>query len=232
VQDLLTNPTDYSVSNSNVVTVDIWPSGYTLVIKRVVDEKQESNYTDVTPMDSERVEGDFDSSVKLIQRLSEKLDRSLLLPETSPNINIEFPEPEDEYFLQWDGVTLRNVRVVKTGSLALLAFMTAFLTSADADAAFEALGADADWHLVGGVGEPAFQNGWANSGAPYESLSFRIDAEGIIHLKGRVTGGGIDSVIFTLPVGYRPSATQTIHTALEGTGNIEIASNGEVKIIS
>ena len=62
-----------------------------------------------------------------------------------------------------------------------------------------------DWHYVGDTGEPAFQNSWGNSGAT-QQLGFRIRETGIVDIQGDISGGTALAVIFTLPVGYRPSA--------------------------
>jgi len=65
---------------------------------------------------------------------------------------------------------------------------------------------DSDWHMVGGAGEPAFENSWVNfGGGTYGDAAFRIDAEGWVHLKGLVKSGTYNAAIFTLPEGYRPS---------------------------
>lgn len=63
-----------------------------------------------------------------------------------------------------------------------------------------------DWIYVGSGGSaPAFQNSWANS-TGNARLAFRQREVGVVDIHGTVTGGSSTSVIFTLPVGYRPSA--------------------------
>ena len=59
------------------------------------------------------------------------------------------------------------------------------------------------WHEVGAPGEVGFQNGWANVPGPVETAAFYKDHEGVVHLKGVVTGG--TGPIFQLPSGYRPA---------------------------
>lgn len=59
------------------------------------------------------------------------------------------------------------------------------------------------WHEVGAAGEPAFQNGYSNSGGSSETAAFYKDREGVVHLKGTVTGA--TAIIFYLPAGYRPA---------------------------
>ena len=94
---------------------------------------------------------------------------------------------------------------------------------------------DIQLHYVGQAGEPAFQNGWANVGDPYMPCCFGRDMSGGVHLFGRVIGGLMDTVIYTLPVvpiNHRPDKTIVLKTPVQGSGNIEINTNGEVKLIA
>lgn len=89
-----------------------------------------------------------------------------------------------------------------------------------------------DWHAVGAVGEPAFQNGWVNYGDIWSTCEFYKDQIGIVHVKGLVKSGTINSVIFTLPVGYRP--THVSHFVALGNSTTPINTgllypNGDVK---
>lgn len=89
-----------------------------------------------------------------------------------------------------------------------------------------------DWHVVGDVGEPAFENGWVNYGGGWTTAAFFKDAYGIVHLKGLVKNGTADTVIFTLPVGYRPSETMHLPTVSNETANdstLNIVPDGTVK---
>ena len=85
-------------------------------------------------------------------------------------------------------------------------------------------------HYVGGAGEPAFQNSWANVGDPYQVFCFGKDTNGGVHLFGRATGGGANTVMFTLPVGNRPPKTLLFITKMQAAGYIQISANGEVKL--
>lgn len=69
-------------------------------------------------------------------------------------------------------------------------------------------------HLVGGSGEPAFENSWINYGGAEQVASFYKWGDRV-YLAGMVTGGTVPATIFTLPVGYRPSgpARRTILAA-------------------
>lgn len=86
-------------------------------------------------------------------------------------------------------------------------------------------------HEVGAAGEPAYQNSWTGS------LRFWKDENGTVRLRGNATKTGsvsASSVLFTLPAGYRPSATGIY--PVWGTGNgtvglmmfLSVNSSGEV----
>jgi hypothetical protein len=71
------------------------------------------------------------------------------------------------------------------------------------------------WHEVGTPGEPAFLNGWGNpDDASAETVAFYKDREGTVHLKGVASGGDHDTLIFQLPVGYRPAAHKLLSFAV------------------
>lgn len=53
---------------------------------------------------------------------------------------------------------------------------------------------------------PTFQNSWTNYGSEWNTAGYYKDANGVVHLRGLVKSGSIGA-IFTLPSGYRPTAT-------------------------
>jgi hypothetical protein len=65
------------------------------------------------------------------------------------------------------------------------------------------------WREVGAGGNPGFLNSWHNAGGPFNNAAFFKDHDGIVHLKGFVTGGSAVAV-FVLPPGYRPAAGKGI----------------------
>jgi hypothetical protein len=70
------------------------------------------------------------------------------------------------------------------------------------------------FHEVGAAGEPGFSPGASNtpSGTPlanFQTAGFYKDKEGVVHLKGLVTGGTGD-LIFQLPEGYRPGSKRIL----------------------
>lgn len=74
----------------------------------------------------------------------------------------------------------------------------------DIIASFIQLPSEENWHMVGGTGEPAFDNSWVNFGAPEPVLKFKKDVFGWIHIEGTVKSGAPGLCIFTLPTGYLP----------------------------
>jgi hypothetical protein len=63
---------------------------------------------------------------------------------------------------------------------------------------------DAVWHVVGAAGEPAFQNGFVNYGT-FTPARFRMSG-GIVIVQAMVRNGTAGTVIWNMPVGYRPGA--------------------------
>lgn len=96
-------------------------------------------------------------------------------------------------------------------------------------AAIGAIRAGEPWHLVGGGGEPAFQNSWVNYGGAYATAAFMKDALGFVHLRGTMKSGTMSATAFQLPAGYRPTATLTFATygsaAVPGISNIDSSGN-------
>jgi hypothetical protein len=81
------------------------------------------------------------------------------------------------------------------------------------------------WHEVGAAGQPAFQNGWTNFGAPWSTAAFAKDSAGFVHLKGTLTAGtfGFGAAAFTLPAGYRPAQNFFLPVAVQRNAYIDTA---------
>lgn len=80
---------------------------------------------------------------------------------------------------------------------------------------------------------PPFENSWANVGDPYQKLSFRLGPTDVF-LRGKVTGGADGTVVFTLPLFYRPLKNERFTGATDDPLIIctwEIATNGEVTMV-
>lgn len=78
-----------------------------------------------------------------------------------------------------------------------------------------------EWHYVGEAGEPAFQNSWANDTSDPENtpLRFRWQVSRTIEIEGDITGGSVETVIFTLPDGYRRDFTIRL-VAVDSSNNV------------
>lgn len=93
--------------------------------------------------------------------------------------------------------------------------------------------------LVGGVGQPAFENGWANHG---DSVSVRYpagfwkQADGLVHVRGCIWKSAlpVGETIFTLPAGYRPTRLLGVQTsdAAGAPVGFEIGADGAVKKVA
>ena len=76
---------------------------------------------------------------------------------------------------------------------------------------------------------PSLGSGWAHYGAPYNAPGYYKDVLGIVHLRGLLSSSGATTVIFTLPVGYRPSA-QFLFSSIGNSAlaRIDVDTNGQV----
>jgi hypothetical protein len=95
-------------------------------------------------------------------------------------------------------------------------------------------------HLVGGPGEPVFENGSTNFGSEgqftYPPVGFYKDHEGIVHLVGaaKVDTGPSFVSVFTLPPGFRPGAGLSLPfemidellTSISGDGKVLARERG------
>lgn len=85
---------------------------------------------------------------------------------------------------------------------------------------------------------PTLLNGWSNTGGANNVAQYIIDAGGFVHIRGQITGGTTTdgTIIFTLPIGYRPPATVGMPCGAGTTtatfGLLSIDASGNVKIFS
>jgi hypothetical protein len=110
-------------------------------------------------------------------------------------------------------------------------------TSAQSDSS----GLDSGWHYIGVTGEPPLGPGVVpyDSGAlVWSSGRFRRDGAGCVHLDGLflLPGEGAPPAIlmFTLPVGFRPSKRQIFSTSPTNgrpPNQIEVLPNGSVNVL-
>ena len=80
---------------------------------------------------------------------------------------------------------------------------------------------------------PTLQNGWVNYGAGYESATYWKDKCGVVHIAGFIKSGTTtaETVIFTLPEGYRPRAAEKFFAvSLNAICVIDVYASGAVAI--
>lgn len=114
---------------------------------------------------------------------------------------------------------------------------SAVTTSKIADEAVTKPKTDLDtWHVVGAVGEPAYQNSWrVYYSGEWGSPAFYKDAMGFVHLRGLAQKTSpITGIIFTLPAGYRPATVSSGHIfgCLSGAGiaRVDVLPGGNVAV--
>lgn len=77
------------------------------------------------------------------------------------------------------------------------------------------------------------QNNWSNYSNGYSTIAMYKDPEGIVHLRGLIKDGlnVQNTVIVTLPTGYRPALGHQIFQVINGVntfGRIDVESDGDV----
>ena len=79
---------------------------------------------------------------------------------------------------------------------------------------------------------PTLSPNWSNVGGAYQTARYYIDPTGIVYLEGSIkksSAGVAGETIFTLPVGYRPSAQLSFPVDANGSyGKIDVKANGTV----
>jgi hypothetical protein len=81
--------------------------------------------------------------------------------------------------------------------------------------------------------DATLQNSWAHYGSPFANAGFYKDKQGVVHLRGVIRNGvtTTNTVLFTLPAGYRPPTRKLIATQSNGSeARFDIATNGDVLI--
>ena len=113
-------------------------------------------------------------------------------------------------------------------SIAALTLATAVKTPAVGQVGL----GDTGWHEIGAANEPAFTNGWANSGGGLATAAFRKLPSGLVIIKGSVTraAGANGTAAFTLSVGYRPALDLTVPGLINGgtASMLNISATGAV----
>ena len=72
--------------------------------------------------------------------------------------------------------------------------------------------------------QPTLVNSWVDYGAPNAFIAYRKVGD-IVQLRGTAKNGTLNTTAFTLPVGYRPSASYRVATC---DGSIDVNTSGNV----
>lgn len=89
------------------------------------------------------------------------------------------------------------------------------------------------WHTLGSTDEPLLNSPWESVGGNYAIPSYYRDPYGRVWLKGRIAGGASGSVVFQLPLGYRPSEYAPLSSiANDALARLEIRPNGDVVFLA
>lgn len=77
---------------------------------------------------------------------------------------------------------------------------------------------------------PTLINSWADTGGAYATAAYYRDQMGVVHLRGRVTGGAFPSDAFVLPVNFRPTATISFNVPTGAV--VDVEADGSVRAIT
>lgn len=122
---------------------------------------------------------------------------------------------------------LERMRITSAGAVRIGKTSTGLAASGDLDVAGK-------FNADGGIVIQAWQTPtFVNSWTQYNSTSFPVryfkDPFGIVHLKGLINGGTMNTTAFTLPVGYRPDTIRHSAQATSGgTTQVQISTTGAV----
>jgi hypothetical protein len=104
------------------------------------------------------------------------------------------------------------------------------LSHSEVDASISALYTSINSHKAAPTSyQVALQNSWDNYGSGLQTARILKDAHGFIHLSGVVTGGALDTAIFTLPAACRPAMWLIMPCdTMTVAGRLDILASGDV----
>ena len=120
--------------------------------------------------------------------------------------------------------TVPSARSAATAGTANTANAASTANTANVANSANTLAPSEAWHEVGAPGEPGFLFSWENASP---TAAFYKDHEGIVHLKGTVSGG-TEPFVFNLPPGYRPANGEVPLFALACGGCAGGAAPGQI----
>ena len=143
--------TDYTVLGADLdaggsVTMIVAPAvGQTLVIRRVVDLTQETDYNSGDAFPAETHERALDKLTMMDQQLQEQIDRSITVPLDNTTFSGQLPEIVPGNFVRINdaGTALEFVTALDPGDLVVSPYIETLLDDANAAAARTTLGAQA-----------------------------------------------------------------------------------------
>lgn len=101
-ETLQTNPTHYTISGSNVVFGTAPASTEKVLIRRVKANTQTYDFIPGGTIPANTLEGVLDKLAMQVQGTNERIDRAILLPETSTSSLIPMAEPSPNMLLGWN----------------------------------------------------------------------------------------------------------------------------------
>jgi hypothetical protein len=88
-----------------------------------------------------------------------------------------------------------------------------------------------DWVYVGEDPDVPFKNSWRNSTT--SRLRFRKITDAQVLMEGIITGGALNTTIFTLPELYRPDVLKSFAiSASSAFGDLVVFANGDVQLVA
>jgi len=105
----------------NVTTVATYGAGYTLIIKREVDLKQETDYTEGGAFPASSHEDALDKLTMIVQQLQEEVERCIIFSAGSGLSNFQIGAPEALKFLRWNNAAtaIENADFVATTDVTI-----------------------------------------------------------------------------------------------------------------
>lgn len=174
------------------------------------------------PFPSQTHERAADLAVMMIDRLAEKVGRSLLLPESSVITDLALPTPDPLLFLRWNaaGDALENMAVTTPGALLVSPFMQTVLDDTTAAAARTTLGAAASTDLI-----PIARGGTGQTTVAAARTAFGIDTDDTVTFGAVVADSALGNDGGRVSLRYAPngSTLSGAHIVVQGYLNNRLA---------